>query len=152
MYFGLVVPLVAAQCIRWCFRGNTNIPTGLIFIVISFVPFLCFGSESRQWIGVLPACIVIYALTENTKRQQVFLALASAASLFTIYGIHSNTVVAVQSQLGFQSSEWQYYFGRQGPWMSVDVYKVGLIALIAVAAVYLGLGITKGKMLVESQK
>lgn len=152
LYFGLVVPLVAAQCIRWCFRESTNIPTGLLFIVISFIPFLSFGSESRQWIGVLPACIVIYALTENTKLQQVFLALASLASLFTVYGIHTNTAVAVQSQLGFQSSEWQYYFGRHGPWMSVDVYKVGLIALVAVAGAYFGLGITKGKMLAKSQK
>lgn len=74
LYFGLVVPLVAAQCIRWCFRGDTNMPVGLLFIVISFLPFLCFGSESRQWIGVLPACVVIYALTENTRRQQVFLS------------------------------------------------------------------------------
>lgn len=150
LYFGLVVPLVAAQCIRWCFRGNASVPTGLLFIVISFLPFLCFGSESRQWLGVLPACIIIYALTENTRRQQVFLVLASVASLFTMYGIHANTVTAVQDQLGFQSPEWQYYFGRQGPWMSVDVYKVSLVALIGVVAIYLGLGATKDKVVVES--
>lgn len=151
LYFGLVVPLVAAQCIRWCFRGDTNMPVGLLFIVISFLPFLCFGSESRQWIGVLPACVVIYALTENTRRQQVFLVLASIASLFTMFGIQANTATAVQNELGFQSSEWQYYFGRQGPWMSVDVYKFGLIALVGVAAVYLGLGVSKDKIVDKSQ-
>lgn len=150
LYFGLVVPLVAAQCLKWCFRGGASIPTGLIFIVMSFVPFLSFGSESRQWIGVLPACIVIYALTESTKRQQIFLMLSSVFSLFTMFGIHSNTSAAVQGNLGFQSSEWQYYFGRQGPWMSVEVYSVGLVAIILVGAVYFGLGAKRESVLARS--
>ncbi len=150
LYFGLVVPLTAFQCVKWCFRGWEKIPTGLIFIVMSFVPFLSFGSESRQWIGVLPACIVVYALTESKKRQQIFLMFTSFVSLFTMFGMHSNTVSAVQGKLGFQSSEWQYYFGRQGPWMSVEVYLVGLLAIILVGIIYFVLGAKRESKLVKS--
>lgn len=35
--------------------------------------------------------------------------------------------------------------------MSVDVYKFGLIALVGVAAVYLGLGVSKDKIVGKSQ-
>lgn len=149
LYFGFIVPLVAAHCIRWSLRAAISIPFGLLFIFIAFFPFLNFGSESRQWIGVLPVCIVIYALIENTLKQQVFLVFASAVSLFTIHGIRAGSLKAMEHRLGIQSAEWQYYFGRQGPWMSVDVYEVSLMALIAVAALYLWLGAADTKAVAE---
>jgi len=33
--------------------------------------------------------------------------------------------------LSYQSGEWQYYFGRQGPWMSASLY-LSVAALLLV--------------------
>ncbi|TKK11131.1 hypothetical protein PflCFBP13514_04375 [Pseudomonas fluorescens] len=147
LYFGFFVPLVAAHCIQWSLRGQPGIPLGLLIVFIAFFPFMSFGSESRQWVGIIPVAIAIYALVKNTRKQQIFMIVISMISLFTLHGLRSNTEVAVERGLAIQSYEWQYYFGRQGPWMSVDVYELSLMALIAVAALYLWLGAIENRPL-----
>ncbi|QPO22246.1 hypothetical protein HXW90_23185 [Pseudomonas sp. Y39-6] len=145
LYFGFCVLIVAMYCIRWSFNGDRTVPIGLLVIFMLFSPLLSFGSESRQWIGIFPVAIVIYALMEIKWRQQVFLAIVAVLSLFTLYGLRDASQAAVEQTLGLQSSEWQYYFGRQGPWMSVESYESGVVALIMVAITYLYLGVTGNK-------
>lgn len=142
LYFGFCVLIVAMYCVRWSFNGDRKVPVGLLVIFLLFSPLLSFGSESRQWIGIFPVAIVMYALMETNHRQQVFLALVAVFSLFTAYGLRDASQAAVDHALGLQSSEWQYYFGRQGPWMSVESYTSGVVALIAVLMTYLYLGVS----------
>lgn len=150
LYFGFCMLLVAMYCIRWSFNGERNVPVGLLVIFMLFSPLLSFGSESRQWIGTFPVAIVIYALMDVNRRQQVFLALLAVVSLFTLFGLREASQAAVEHTLGLQSSEWQFYFGRQGPWMSVESYESGVVALIAVVMTYLYLGATGNKKAVTA--
>ncbi len=151
LYFGFCVLLVAVYCVRWSFNGDRNVPISLLVIFTLFSPLLSFGSESRQWIGIFPVAIVIYALMEINWRQQVFMAILAVLSLFTLFGLREASQTAVEHTLGLQSSEWQYYFGRQGPWMSVESYESGVVALIIVIVIYLYLGATGNKKAVEAE-
>jgi hypothetical protein len=50
--------------------------------------------------------------------------------LFPAFWLKDGLSKAVESQLSFQSPQWQLYFGRMGPWMSVETYEIGLLGLI----------------------
>ncbi|MBR7198736.1 glycosyltransferase [Pseudomonas sp. 14A] len=40
-----------------------------------------------------------------------------------------NLAIAAAKGLGFQTYQWQFYFGRQGPWMSLTTYQLGVILI-----------------------
>lgn len=108
---------------------STNTPTGLVLLFSAFLPFLLFGSESRQWIGVLPILVTIFAMSNYSFWQRIWCLLMSAALIAPVFWLHDKSIAALQAGVGLQAAEWQYYFGRQGPWMSVRSYEIGILAL-----------------------
>lgn len=113
------------------------IPIALIATFIAFLPFLIFGSESRQWIGALPILVLIFAMADLSLRQRLWCLVTSFVLISPMFWLHSKSINAVQSGAGLQSSEWQYYFGRQGPWMSVESYEISLMLCVVFIAGHL---------------
>ncbi|WP_268799476.1 hypothetical protein [Pseudomonas huanghezhanensis] len=116
----------------------------LEIIFISFTPLLIFGAESRQWIGILPVVICLLGVYNWTTAQRVWCLIASALIVAPALLLKSQVTLATTQSLSFQSTAWQYYFNRQGPWMSVYSYEIALIALAIFIIVFIYLpSITK---------
>ncbi|MDP2244986.1 hypothetical protein [Pseudomonas sp.] len=122
---------------KYSFGGQKNTPIGLLVIFSAFIPFLLFGSESRQWIGVLPILVTIFAMSEFSYAQRKWCLLVSIALISPLLWLNKKTITALQSGASFQSDEWQFYFGRQGPWMSIDSYEIGLASIAVFIAGHL---------------
>ncbi|WCM53498.1 hypothetical protein OH720_10950 [Pseudomonas sp. WJP1] len=137
---GVVVVLAAYSCLRWSFDLRWFAHKTLVILFSCFLPFLIFGSESRQWIGVLPVAVVMYALMDTSRSQRVLGLVTSIASLAPLPWLNKSVVTALDFGLKAQSAEWQFYFGRQGPWMSVGVYEIGILGLVAFLLAYTWLG------------
>ncbi|MEO6678674.1 MAG: hypothetical protein ABIO21_15020, partial [Pseudomonas sp.] len=115
--------------------NQRSIPVGILVVFLAFLPLLAFGSESRQWIGVLPVALVIFAVADYTWRTRVWCLVVSALVLAPAFWLKPYIAIAAGTGLGFQTFQWQFYFGRQGPWMSLTTYQVGMITLLAFVAV-----------------
>ena len=97
---------------------------------LCFVPALFFGSESRQWIGALPVGVFLMSMHVWSLPRRVWCFIASILIVSPALLLKTKVSLAHTSALGLQSPEWQYYFSRQGPWMSVQSYEIALIALV----------------------
>jgi len=105
------------------------VPRALIVVLAAYLPFLLFGSESRQWIGVLPVSAAIFAMSGFSLGLRIWSVIYAALLITPLMFLQSNNAQALAQGLSYQSGEWQYYFGRQGPWMSVAIYEAVLIVL-----------------------
>ena len=128
--YGPVIILSILSILRSVFRNKTSIPKALLVTLIVFLPFLLFGSESRQWIGIFPIAVAVFALANYSRWQRICCLVFSLIVLFPAFWLKDGLSKAVESQLSFQSPQWQLYFGRMGPWMSVETYEIGLLGLI----------------------
>lgn len=133
--FGPVILLAIAACLEWTVGNRRPIPVALLVVFLAFLPLLSFGSESRQWIGVLPIALVIFAVADYAWRTRVWCLVVSALVLAPAFWLKPNISIATSTGLGFQTFQWQFYFGRQGPWMSLTTYQVGLITLLAFVSI-----------------
>jgi hypothetical protein len=100
-------------------------------ILLSFLPILAIGSESRQWISVLPLFFAFVAqanVGETKTRLLLWFSVLMATPLFWLANSVSD---ASTSGLPMSDLKWQFYFGRQGPWMSQPVY-MGALAIMLV--------------------
>lgn len=128
--FGPVVLLAIGSCVAWA-RGHAQpIPKGLLIAFLAFIPLLSFGSESRQWIGILPIAVLIFAVSTYSWYTRIWCLVVSAIVIFPVIWLKANVSFAAISGIGFQTFQWQFYYGRQGPWMSLTTYQVGLIAAL----------------------
>ncbi|MHA6197614.1 hypothetical protein ACX3YG_24980 [Pseudomonas wadenswilerensis] len=127
--FGPVIVMAMTGGITWCRGKMPGLPKALLACLLCFMPLLLIGSESRQWIGVLPVAIVVAGLAPFSRLQRrcclLFAALLAAPSLW----LNGPIERALEQGLSFQSRDWQLYFGRNGPWMSTEVYELGAAVL-----------------------
>lgn len=136
LYFGPVffVVLWSIFCIKKT-KNNTAIPFYFIFSL--FFPALVLGSETRQWLAVFPIIVVCFSLTKMSMRLRFIVLLVSMFLCLPMFLLGNQIKLAQSTTTDFMSSGWQYYFGRQGPWMSISTYLIGLsIAALFVIACY----------------
>ncbi len=133
--FGPVILLSIFSCLAWAFGYRYSIPKALIVICFAFLPLLAYGSETRQWVGMLPIAVVIFAVSDFAWLTRVWCLMISALVFAPSLWIKGYVGMAATAELSFQSYQWQFYFGRQGPWMSMTVYQIGLILALGFIAV-----------------
>lgn len=129
--FGPVSIMAIGICIAWGAGRTPTLPKALLACMLGFLPLLLIGSESRQWIGILPIATVLVALSGFSLRQRLWSLLFVIVLALPAFWLHPAITAAIQEGASFQSTQWQFYFGRQGPWMSTTVYKLGMIMLLA---------------------
>lgn len=125
--FGPVILLAIYGCISAIRSFQHSVPKAIEIVFVAFLPLLAFGSESRQWIGILPIAVIIFALADYSWLTRVWCLLVSFLVLLPVLWLKSNIALAAGNGLGFQTFQWQFYFGRQGPWMSLSIYQIGLL-------------------------
>ena len=129
--FGPVIVLSLWSLYRWSIKRERSVPRALIVVLAAYLPFLLFGSESRQWIGVLPVSAAIFAMSGFSFGLRIWSVIYAALLITPLMFLQSNNAQALAQGLSYQSGEWQYYFGRQGPWMSASLY-LSVAALLLV--------------------
>lgn len=133
--FGPIILLAIFACLAWGFGYRHSIPKALVVVCFAFLPLLAYGSETRQWVGVLPIAVLIFAVSDFAWLTRVWCLVISAVVLAPSLWIKGYVGMAATAGLSFQSYQWQFYFGRQGPWMSMTVYQIGLILALGFIAV-----------------
>ncbi|MFK3798196.1 hypothetical protein [Pseudomonas sp. NPDC088444] len=123
-------PAVLIAVAGLLFKGmSERTDKGPEIALLCFVPALFFGSESRQWVGILPIAILLLSLQTWSIPRRIWCFAAAVMAVLPALLLKSETLVASSQSMGLQSVEWQYYFSRQGPWMSVASYEITVIAL-----------------------
>ncbi|WP_207238344.1 hypothetical protein [Pseudomonas sp. FW305-96] len=129
--FGPVIIIAMAGCIAWGLGKYRYLPKALLASLVCFLPLMLVGSESRQWVGALPVAIVVAAIMPLSLLQRLcclaFALLLALPSLWLTPALGR----ALGQGASFQSSDWQLYFGRNGPWMSIETYELGAFMLAA---------------------
>jgi hypothetical protein len=125
LYFGPVVLLALSSFFLRYFRRIAT-PWPLIVLFAGFLPVLAIGSESRQWLAVFPILVALFALSEQPLRHRVICLLFGIILCLPAFGLLDAVNHASTYKESFLSSNWQYYFGRQGPWMSPGTYMLGM--------------------------
>lgn len=149
---GPVMVLVVLRGLGGAFGTKSSIPKPLLAVLASFLPFLALGSESRQWIGVFPIAAAVFALGHYSRLQRIWCLIVSAALLTPAIWLQDSIRKALASDTtNFQSPQWQAYFSRQGPWMSVETYEIGAVALVLFLTVHIILALIHEKMVVASE-
>lgn len=127
--FGPVIVMAMIGIIAWTLGRTPAMPKALLICMLGFMPLLIVGSESRQWIGILPVAGLVAALSPFSLTQRMIgLFFAIVLALPSLW-LKEQSYNALSNGMSFQSEPWQYYFGRQGPWMSVQVYALGAMLL-----------------------
>ncbi|WP_010221612.1 hypothetical protein [Pseudomonas donghuensis] len=127
--FGPIIILAIASCIAWACGRSPNTPKALLACMLAFLPLLMIGSESRQWLGILPIAGALVAVSGFSTLQRVISIVFAVVLILPMFWLKAATHTAASEQLSYQSTPWQFYFGRQGPWMSVQVYETGVLLL-----------------------
>lgn len=120
--FGPVIILSLWSLYRWSVKQERNLPRALVVVLAAYLPFLLFGSESRQWIGVLPVSGAVFAMSVFSLGLRIWSVIYAVLLIAPFMFLQSNNAQALVQGLSYQSGEWQYYFSRQGPWMSASTY------------------------------
>jgi hypothetical protein len=139
LYFGPVF-FVALTAFSLKNYKVVKLPWPLITLFAGFLPLLVIGSESRQWLAVFPIFVALFALLEIGFRYRVICFIFAIILCLPAFGLSEAINHASESEHDFLSSNWQYYFGRQGPWMSPVTYIQGMILtlLFFLAIIFLG--------------
>lgn len=98
----------------------------LSVVFSAFFPILLLGSESRQWIYTFPVAVTIVASFEKRLRILVLFLICALTLIQPMFGLREAVLTAWSGGFSFETAEWQYYFSRQGPWMSIHSYIFGL--------------------------
>jgi hypothetical protein len=143
VFFGPV--FIASLFLLLRTRESNDTTYAVKAILLGFLPILALGSESRQWISVLPLFFAFLAkanVGEAKTKLLLWFSLLMATPLFWL----ANSV-ADASTLGLQMSDlkWQFYFGRQGPWMSQPVYMGALAIMLIFTGLWFWSNVQSGK-------
>ncbi|MFJ2326641.1 hypothetical protein [Pseudomonas sp. NPDC087690] len=127
IYFGPCF-VIALQLL---FRSNksTSSARHLQIALLGFLPLLLVGSESRQWIAILPFLVAFVAQADISEKHQKLMIGCSVILAAPLFWLTESVAKAVSSHLPMTDPSWQFYFGRQGPWMSQGSYLASAIAL-----------------------
>lgn len=143
LLFGPTVPLALYTAILWIGGSKNHDATkslGLVTVILAYLPFLLLGTESRQWIGVFPVCVAWLVTHQSKLRFWIILVTSTIILLLPTALLQKNIQSAIDNTHAFSHWTWQFYFSRQGPWMSKDVYAlsipimIGLIAALIIAS------------------
>lgn len=132
-YFGPVVLIVYFHLFS---KKIAELPAGIIVCLAGFFPMLAFGSESRQWIAIFPVLIVALAFFTLTFRARILILLFSLFLMASSFSLTTSISEAMKLNVGLQDTQWQVYFGRVGPWMSMTSYRYYLLVGITFIALY----------------
>lgn len=126
LYFGPVF-FMALILFFTSSRPKVN-ETPFFLLIMSVFPVLLLGSESRQWLFILPVA-VMYVTVVSVNYKNLWLCLLISIGLcLPLFFIKEQIRAIVDSGYqDFSSTNWQFYFGRQGPWMSLRTYTLGLL-------------------------
>jgi len=133
LYFGPVFPIVYYAI---CKRGEIKIPVAIKTVLIAFMLPMIFGSESRQWLVVLPLIIVAAMYRPWGPAKSLIVSLFTAITLLPMLILKFSIHEAVRLGDGLQDSNWQNYFIYQGPWMNTSAYKIAFALLILFSITY----------------
>lgn len=134
IYFGPCV--IIAYCNLFT-KNIQSVPTAVIVCMAGFFPMLSFGSESRQWIVIFPVIIFAFAFFNLKFYSSLVVILYSLILLKDALVLKNATIEALNSNIGYQDSLWQIYFGKFGPWMAMSVYDKGLFYCCTFIILYL---------------
>ena len=116
------------------------VPPALMLCLICFMPLLAFGSESRQWVAVLPVVVLALSFLPLTWLSRITLCVMTMFLNWGVWDLNIQVTEAVNTHVGLQHPLWNNYLGRVGPWMSMEVYRhwlalavVMMVALVAVS-------------------
>jgi hypothetical protein len=98
--------------------------------ILGFLPLLVIGSESRQWVAILPFLIAYVAQFDFSKNRRRLMLLGSVLLSVPLFWLGTAVTTANSMQLPTTAPLWQLYFGRYGPWMSQTTYLISAIALL----------------------
>jgi len=133
LYFGPVFPIVYYAI---CKKSDLKTPMAITTILIAFMLPMIFGSESRQWLVVLPLIIVAAMFRSWGPARALIVGLFTVIALMPMLILKFSIHEAVRLNDGLQDSSWQAYFIYQGPWMNTSAYKIVLALLITFSIAY----------------
>jgi hypothetical protein len=137
LHFGplIIVAMLSSVIFKNYFNSHKKIPLDTAFS--AYLPILIMGSESRQWIAVLPLAAALVAIHEKSLSGIRLILLFSIALCIPIIFLRLGVLSAVTGGLNYMSDGWQLYFGRQGPWMSIKIYIISLLITLVFLVAYL---------------
>lgn len=120
------------------FQRPVNHSYPLFVALLTFLPILIQGSESRQWLAALPISVALVAMHQRSLRILLLLLFWSLILCVPVFFLTESILTALNNgSQGLDSEGWQVYFGRQGPWMSQRTYVIGLVAMLLFSISYL---------------
>lgn len=137
LYFGPIFVVAMISCIFYknSFRDSRSFP--LFVVLLAFLPILLMGSESRQWIAVFPVAVVLVAMNQFNIRVLLLFLIFSVILCIPAFFLREGMMAAFGDPAQkFSSEGWQLYFGRQGPWMSLRTYVIGLVSMLVFFILY----------------
>lgn len=137
LYFGPIFIAALFLCFLYG-RGLGDLKGFPLFIcLLAYLPILAMGSESRQWIAAFPVAVALVAI--NRFRYRLLLLFLFSALALCIPAMYLEGALAasfIDGQQKMDSLGWQFYFGRQGPWMSQRTYVIGLVSMLVFLVIY----------------
>lgn len=137
LHFGPVFVVALLLCLADAGRPRPGVPLPLYTLLLAYTPLALLGSESRQWLAVMPAAVALLALQQHGilvwRLYLAFSLLLCAPALWLRRGVAD----ALARGAEYTDPGWQLYFGRQGPWMSIETYAAGLVLALVFLGVYL---------------
>lgn len=127
LYFGPVILVSLFYIIR---RMSNSLPLGVVVMFTAFMFPLFFGSESRQWVMILPVLILGTVLIPFGRVMSMILVIFTLLPLLPALRLKNSVLEAIKAKGGHQDEAWQAYFTYSGPWMNSDVYQSSLSLLI----------------------
>lgn len=137
LHFGpvILVAMLSMGIFRDTFFRGAAFPLGVVFT--AYLPLLILGSESRQWMAVFPLAVALVALNERSTRALLVIFVFSVFLCIPAVFLREGVSAAFGSGLDYMSNGWQYYFGRQGPWISNRTYTIGFVLIFLFLSFYL---------------
>lgn len=98
--------------------------------ILGFLPLLAIGSESRQWVAILPFLVAYIAQFDFSEKRRQLMLYCSVLLLIPLFWLATAVTKANSMQLPTTDPLWQLYFGRYGPWMSQTTFLISTMALL----------------------
>lgn len=122
IYYG---PLfITALVLLFRSTDSTRLHYPVKIAILGFLPILAIGSETRQWIALLPFLAAFVAQSSITSKVRKLILVFSVLLALPLFWLAGSVEKAVALKLSMTEPLWQLYFGRHGPWMSYTTYLV----------------------------
>lgn len=133
MYFGPI--FIVALVLLFNHSAARERVDPVAVVTLGFLPILLIGSESRQWAALLPFLAAYVAKRGVSTYIRMLMIAYSVLLTAPLLWLADSSFKAYTTQLPMVDPHWQIYFGRQGPWMSFQTYKIAALLV----TVFIGL-------------